>query len=115
MNRIPFKLALIQMFVKGGDRAWNLNHAEELIAEAASNGADLALLPECMDLGWTHPASLVSAGEIPDGEACRRLSEAARQNGILVCAGLTERDGDRVYNSACSSINRAQFSANTGN
>ena len=30
-----FKLALVQMQVKGGDKAWNIRHGVELISEAA--------------------------------------------------------------------------------
>jgi predicted amidohydrolase len=100
MKPKPFKLALIQMLVKGGDKDWNISHACELISEAALNGAQVALLPECMDLGWTHPSCLTMAEEIPDGQACRALRRAAGQNAMYVCSGLTEKSGDRIYNSA---------------
>jgi predicted amidohydrolase len=100
MKPKEFKLALVQMQVKGGDRAWNIHHAVDLISEAASNGADVALLPECMDLGWTHPSSLTMAEEIPDGEVCKALIQVAKQNAIYVCSGLTEKAGDQVFNSA---------------
>lgn len=96
----PFIVALVQMHVVGGNRERNLENAERLIAEAASQGADLALLPECMDLGWTHPASKTDAQPIPDGETCQRLMTAARQNNIFVCSGLVEKADDKVYNAA---------------
>ena len=82
MKPKEFKLALVQMQVKGGDKAWNIRHAVELISEAALNGVDVALLPECMDLGRTHPSSLTMAEEIPDGDVCRALMQAAKQNKI---------------------------------
>ncbi len=100
MNTKPFRLALIQMQVRGGDRDWNVNHAVELIAEAAANGAEVALLPECMDLGWTHPSSLEMAEAIPEGQSCQSLMKAAKQHSIYVCAGLTERSNGQVFNSA---------------
>ena len=100
MRPKEFRLALVQMEVRGGDKEWNLRHAVELISEAASNGADVALLPECMDLGWTHPSSLTMAEEIPDGEACKALVQAARRNAVHVCAGLTERSDSQIFNSA---------------
>lgn len=96
----PFKLALCQMRVVGGDKRRNVARAVEAIAEAAARGADMALLPECLDLGWTHPSSLTQAEAIPHGGPCGALAEAARAHRIHVCAGLTERDGDRVYNAA---------------
>ena len=61
---------MIQMSVLGGEKTRNLQHAEELISEAASKGADMALLPECMDLGWTHHSSLTESEAIPGGGAC---------------------------------------------
>ncbi len=95
-----FKIAMIQMQVFGGEKELNLNHAVELIEHAAEQGADLALLPECLDLGWTHPSSTSLADTIPDGDACRRLKKAAAEYHIHVCAGLTERAGEHVYNAA---------------
>ena len=97
---MSFKTALLQMRVVGGQKQQNLAHAEELIAVAASSGAALAVLPEAMDLGWTHPSSRNEAEPIPDGEPCQRLMQAARHHGLHICAGLTEREGDRVYNAA---------------
>ena len=52
-----FKLALVQMYVEPGNLQKNLSNAEKLIAEAAAGGADFVLLPEVMDLGWTHPSA----------------------------------------------------------
>lgn len=95
-----FKLAMIQMLVIGGEREENLNHAVSLIEKAANQGAEIAVLPECLDLGWTHPSSGTLSTEIPDGKSCRALRKAAADNRIHVCAGITERDGDRVYNAA---------------
>jgi predicted amidohydrolase len=97
---MDFKMALVQMFVAGGDQPRNLRRAEELIAEAAAHGSRLVVLPEAMDLGWTHPSSRTAAEPVPDGEPCRRLAECAASHGIHLCAGLTERRGDQVFNSA---------------
>jgi len=95
-----FEMALVQMAVTGGDRPGNLARALAMIAEAAAHGSRLVLLPEAMDLGWTHPSSRTAAEPLPDGAACRRLAQAAAAHGIHICAGLTERSGDRVFNSA---------------
>ena len=95
-----FKLALVQMYVEPGELQKNLNHAEDLIAEAARGGADIALLPEVLDLGWTHPSAKTLAGTIPGGRSFEALSAAAKKNRIWLCCGIVERDGDVVYNSA---------------
>lgn len=95
-----FKLALAQMRVEGGALDVNLAHAAEMIAEAAENGAQLVLLPEAMDLGWTDPSALTLAGPVPGGKAASMLCDQAKKYHIYVCSGLTEKDGDRVYNAA---------------
>ncbi len=97
---MTFTLALAQMLVKGGDRAGNLARATRMIREAGAAGADLVLLPETMDLGWTHPSALSEAAPIPDGETYQCLRSAARENGVFVCSGLVERDGENIYNAA---------------
>ena len=48
-------LALIQMLVEGGDKEGNLCRAEERVAEAGRQGAEVVVLPEALNLGWTHP------------------------------------------------------------
>jgi len=95
-----FKLALIQMHVDYGDRDANLAHASELIDEAASHNADLVLLPEAMDLGWTDPSAKFLATPIPDGETCQFLIHKAKEKGLYVCSGLVEKKDDRVFNAA---------------
>ena len=95
-----FKLALVQMAVVGGAKKENLNRALRSIDEAAKNGAQVVLLPEAMNLGWTHPSSKNEADEIPNSPFCDALQNAADRHGIFVCAGLVERSGDKVYNSA---------------
>lgn len=95
-----FKLAVIQMRVAGGDKAGNLAHATELIGQAANTGARVAVLPEMLDVGWTHGACRVAADPIPDGQACQQLRKAARRHGLFVCAGLGESYGPHVFNAA---------------
>jgi predicted amidohydrolase len=95
-------LAMAQMLVEGGQRATNLRRAEAQIRDAARNGVQIVLLPEALNLGWTHPSAAEQAEAIPHGPSCRQLSRAAEANQIYVCAGLIERDAStgRVFNSA---------------
>jgi predicted amidohydrolase len=95
-----FKLALIQMEVEGGKLDENLARAIDRISKAALGGARIALLPEVMDLGWTHPSARQFAFEIPEGKTCQALCKAARENSIYVCAGIVEKHGDKLYNAA---------------
>lgn len=95
-----FKLALVQMRVEGGAKEANLSRAERFIAQAAGDGAQIVLLPEALDLGWTHRSARTAAGEIPHGEACARLCAAAKRHAVHVCAGLIERAGEARFNAA---------------
>lgn len=95
-----FRAAMIQMRVVGGESRKNLRRAEEHLAAAAAAGVRLAILPEALDLGWTHPSARMQAEPIPEGEPCRRLAAAAVRHGLYVCAGLTERAGSYTYNTA---------------
>lgn len=97
---IPFKLALAQMPVIGGRVEENLHCASKYIAQAAAAGAAIVLLPEALDCGWCHSSALTDAGSIPDGKTCRHLREAAKTHHIHVCAGLIERAGHQLFNSA---------------
>ena len=77
----------------------NLGRAVAAIEAAGLAGCDAVVLPECFDLGWTFPGARDLARPIP-GPASERLGAAAASAGLVVVAGLTERDGDRTYNSA---------------
>lgn len=105
-DKKPLKLAMAQMLVEGGEKQINLNRAVKRINEAALNGADLVLLPEAMDLGWTHSSAKNEASAIPLGSAFVQLARAAKKNKVYVCAGLIEKDGNKTYNSAVL-INRS--------
>jgi predicted amidohydrolase len=97
---IGFDLALCQMSVVPGDPHRNRKRASEMIDEAARMRAQIALLPECCDLGWTDPSSHTLAEPVPDGATFRVLADAARRSAIYVCSGLVERSDTCVYNSA---------------
>lgn len=94
------KLAVVQMLVEPGEKQANLMRAESWIAEAARRGAEVVVLPEALSLGWTHPSARSLADEIPNGESCARMRQAARTHHLFVCAGIIERAGDKLFNAA---------------
>lgn len=98
-EQLRIKLAMGQMLVEGGRPDENLARAVEMITRAGRQGCQIVVLPECLDLGWTHPSARRLAAEIP-GPTSEVLCRAASQAGLGVVAGLTERAGDRIYNSA---------------
>ncbi len=93
-------LALAQMKVEPACPEVNLARAVDWISRAAGEGAEVLLLPETLDCGWTHPAARELAGTIPGGAAFDRLRQAAVDFRVTVCAGLVERCGEVLYNAA---------------
>src|SRR5213592_354352 len=94
------RLGLVQMYVEPGDKRANLARAKEMIARAASGGAQVVVLPEAMDCGWTHPSARTLASAVPGGDTFELLSGAARSHRVSVCSGLIERHDERLYNAA---------------
>jgi len=93
------RLGMGQLLVEGGEPERNLGRAEHMIALAAEKGCSLIVLPECLDLAWTHPSAFDQARSIP-GPYCDRLCNSAAANGLWICAGLTERSDSKRYNTA---------------
>ena len=90
---------MVQLLVEGGEPDRNLGRAVEWIGKAAGEGCQIALLPEVLDLGWTHPSAKNEAEPIP-GPRSELLCGAAQKNAVYVCAGLTEKEGNKVFNTA---------------
>ncbi|HRN28241.1 MAG TPA: carbon-nitrogen hydrolase family protein [Terrimesophilobacter sp.] len=92
-------IGLAQTLVHPGDVDGNLRRAAEMVAEAASKGCDIVVLPECVDVGWTDVRAVEFAQPIP-GVTSDFFCELARTHSIMIATGLTEREGDRIYNAA---------------
>lgn len=99
MSETTMQVGMGQLAVEGGRLSANLDRARRMIQDAASQGCQIVVLPECLDVGWTHSSAKRLAEPIP-GASSDALSRAAIEAGIHVVAGLTERDGDRIYNAA---------------
>jgi len=93
------RVAMIQLLVEGGEPERNMKRAEEYITLAVKENVDIILLPETMDLGWTHQCVSSEAETIP-GKRSDFLCQIAKKNNIYICAGLTEQGDDGIYNSA---------------
>jgi predicted amidohydrolase len=77
----------------------NLVDFAALIDEAGAQKADIVCLPEGVTIVGTQH-DYVSASEPVPGPTTRYLGEVARRNNLYVVAGLLEKDGDIVYNTA---------------
>ncbi len=100
MSVVGFTLGLGQILVQGGQREVNLARAEAAVKELARRGSEVVLLPEALNLGWTHPSCGEEAEEIPGGATCGRLGLLAKDLGVFIVAGLVERAGGVTYNAA---------------
>jgi predicted amidohydrolase len=93
------KVAMCQIFVLDGDRMGNFVRIENAIAEAKAAGAQIACLPESIVLGWENPDAHRRAQPIPGNDTVR-LGKLAQKYEIFICAGLDEKDEDKLYDSA---------------
>ena len=93
------KIGMGQLLVEGGEPDRNLKRAGKMLEEAAEKSCRLVLLPECLDFAWTHPSAKTEAQPIP-GPYSDILCKLAKTYNLYLCAGLTERSEDKIYNTA---------------
>jgi predicted amidohydrolase len=93
------KIAMCQIFVLDDDRQGNFVRIENAVAEAKAAGARIACLPESIVLGWENPDAHKRALPIP-GKDSLSLCKLAQKYQIYICAGLDEKDEDKLYDSA---------------
>ena len=93
------KIGMGQLLVEGGEPERNLKRAGKMLEDAAEKSCRLVLLPECLDFAWTHPSAKTEAQPIP-GPYSDILCKLAKIYNLYLCAGLTERSEDKVYNTA---------------
>ena len=82
-----------------GSSRENLEHFSRFIAMAAENQADIVCLPEAITLVGTGKTYTEVSEPVP-GPTSEFLGNIARQHRIYIVAGLLERDGPVVYNTA---------------
>lgn len=92
------KLAIAQVDCQVGDLAANTKMMLEYVGEAAANACDVVVLPEMTDTGYLMPVVVEKAAAWESDAPFGALREAAAENSIHVVAGLSERDGNTVYN-----------------
>lgn len=94
------RLACLQLEPVFGEREANLDRITEALAPRR---ADLVVLPELVSTGYVfadRDEVAALAEEIPGGSTTERLADVAARTGQTICAGVAERDGDRLFNSA---------------
>jgi predicted amidohydrolase len=95
------RVAVAQIEPKLAEKERNLDHCLARLEEAATQGAELLVLPECAIPGYVYESAgeaLPYAEELP-GPSTTALEDACSRLGTHVVCGLLERDGDTIHNS----------------
>lgn len=93
------RIGVVQMDAAGRGYHGGLDFYERFAGQAAACGCRTLLFPELSDTGYALSAFPGKAGTWP-GPALDALMAAARRHRINMIAGLSEREGDHLYNSA---------------
>lgn len=97
------KIACIQMRPVIGQIEANVAHSIALIDRAAALGANLVVLPELSNSGYvfnSREEAFAVAEPIPVGRTVAAWSDIAAKHRLYLVAGICERDGTRLFNSA---------------
>jgi predicted amidohydrolase len=94
------RIAALQFEAKAGAAEKNLGRLIEAAGQAARNGAELLIAPELCLPGYGAGEAFNDLAEPLDGPLVARLQDTCRQTGIAIIAGLCERRGSEVANSA---------------
>jgi N-carbamoylputrescine amidase len=96
-------IACLQMQPSFGDVASNVERSLQLIDRAAADGANLVVLPELCNTGYVFASreeAFAIAEEIPAGPTVAAWAERAARHRLHLVAGICERAGNKLYNSA---------------
>jgi predicted amidohydrolase len=98
------KIATAQFENKSGDKNYNLSVIKKLSTRAAEQGAQVIAFHECSVTGYTFARHLPKEGLldiaefIPEGKSIQKLIATAKENNIIILAGLFEKDeDDKIY------------------
>lgn len=99
----PVTVAAVQFEPIVGERARNLAAIERLVRAAKADGADIVVLPELADSGYTFADAeevAALAGAVPGGPSADALCRLATDLSVYIVSGIAERDDNRFYNGA---------------
>lgn len=92
------KIAAAQIACALGDVAANVAKMHDFCARAKAQGAELIVFPEASDTGYSMPVIRDHAKPWTEG-AVPELQKMAKEFSLTIVAGVSERDGDAIYNS----------------
>jgi N-carbamoylputrescine amidase len=86
-----------------GQKEANVADAVALLHQVAAQRVDLVVLPELSNSGYilnSRAEAFDLSEPVPDGPTCQAYLDAVRGTQVHVVAGVCERDGNRLYNTA---------------
>jgi predicted amidohydrolase len=97
---MSFVVAAVQMDIKLGAKAENLERHRDFARRAAERGARLVVFPECSLTGYcfTSRDEARKYAEPLPGPSTEALAATCGELGIHIVYGLVEEAGDRLYN-----------------
>ena len=99
------RVASVQFQHVPGNKAANLEIVKGFVQQAADDGVELIVFPECCISGYWHLRNLSRdelldlAEVVPDGEVIQQVLAWSRQFQISIGVGFVERAGERLFNS----------------
>jgi predicted amidohydrolase len=103
LDEAKIKIACIQMQPAIGNVEANVAHSVALIDRAVGLGARLVVLPELCNSGYmfqSREEAFAASEPVPAGPTVRAWSETAARHKLHLVAGICERDGAKLFNSA---------------
>ena len=91
--------AAIQMSSDLLDLSANLERADGLLRQARQAGAELVVLPELFNTGYSFCPDYGPHGETAEGPTLSHLLQRSRRWKMCIAAGYVEREGRHLYNS----------------
>ncbi|PRT53393.1 (R)-stereoselective amidase [Wickerhamiella sorbophila] len=93
------KLELVQQEIKDGDIDYNVGRIVQAI-EKCSSEVDIIVFSEVAMTGFLTPANVDQLALSLDSEPVKKVAQALEKRGIAGIMGLTEREGDKLFNTA---------------
>ena len=90
-------IAVAQIDCSPGEIGANIRKVREFAQRAKKSGAELIVFPEMSDTGYSMPAIQKHATSWSEG-AVPRLEQMAEELSIAIICGVSEREGDAIYN-----------------
>lgn len=90
-------VAAIQMFAVPFAVPRNLARARQLVEEAVAIGAQIVVLPELFNTGYSYNTNLFDYAEPLDGVSVAWLRDGAAKLGCYLAGGILERNNESAY------------------